>query len=132
MLEAVEASLCYFFKHRLMKLKFPNLLNPLWTVYDMQHHQWKMVSSIISGQFNSSDQYRYMNSFIRLKEKFLMFWMIRLVCMRYLYCPTQTLLKQLNSAYCVRMAVWLKKHRELWTCNKTYDGHNHTLDASVG
>ena len=29
LLEAVEASLHYFFKHRLMKLKFPNLLNPL-------------------------------------------------------------------------------------------------------
>ena len=32
LLEAVEASLCYFFKNWLMKLKFPNLLNPLWMI----------------------------------------------------------------------------------------------------
>ena len=29
LLEAVEASLCHFFENWLMKLKFPNLLNPL-------------------------------------------------------------------------------------------------------
>ena len=30
LLEAVEASLCHFFENWLMKLKFPNLLKPLW------------------------------------------------------------------------------------------------------
>ena len=41
--EAVEASLCYFFKNWLMKLKFPNLLNPLWII--IQWNEWSFYPS---------------------------------------------------------------------------------------
>ena len=41
--EAVEASLCNFFKNWLMKLKFPNLLNPLWII--IQWNDWSFYPS---------------------------------------------------------------------------------------
>ena len=40
---AVEASLCYSFKNWLMKLKFPNLLNPLWII--IQWNDWSFYPS---------------------------------------------------------------------------------------
>ena len=43
LLEAVEASLCHFFENWLMKLKFPNLLNPLWII--IQWNDWSFYPS---------------------------------------------------------------------------------------
>ena len=41
--EAVEASWCYFFENWFMKLKFPNLLKPLGTIF--QQNYWSFYPS---------------------------------------------------------------------------------------
>ena len=80
---------------------------------------WNAASSVKNGFFNNkraiqlkllinkhvSIFFSKHELFYQTEQKFLIIWLIRLVCIRYSKCPTQILLKQLNSAHCVRMAV---------------------------